>query len=223
MVKSMPKVDLHQNTYRLIPSHFPPIQLFENLLNPQELDAAYALESLTNDRLMDEAGIISLVPPGDRIVGPGTTVIMAAFTHIGKESRFTRGEYGVYYAGLDLDTALAESSYSRCRFLSATNEEPQILTMRCYECVVSAPLIDVRDNQLVHDPDSFAHAQAVGRQARAENEMGILYRSVRHQGGECIAALKPTALTPPAIQSVHYQYHWDGQSINHISTVTLVR
>lgn len=118
------------DSYRLIPSCFPPIALFENLLDPEDLDAAYALESLTNDRLRHEVGNISLVPPEDRMTGPGTTPIMAAFTHIGAESRFTRGRYGVYYAGLDLETAIAESTFSRARLLSATNEAAQQLTMR---------------------------------------------------------------------------------------------
>lgn len=49
----MRKEDIYSDTYRLIPSHYPPIALFENLLDPGELDAAYALESLTNDRLQD--------------------------------------------------------------------------------------------------------------------------------------------------------------------------
>lgn len=118
----MRKEDVISDTYRLIPSHYPPIALFENLLDPSELDAAYALESLTNDRLQDEVGNIALVPPEDRVTGPGTTAIMAAFTHVGVESRFTKGRFGVYYAGLDLDTAIAESKFSRARFMSATNE-----------------------------------------------------------------------------------------------------
>jgi len=90
----MRKLDVHGDTYRLIPSHYPPIALFENLLDPQELDAAYALESLTNDRLQDEVGNIALVAPEDRVTGPGTTAIMAAFTHVGVESRFTKGRFG---------------------------------------------------------------------------------------------------------------------------------
>ena len=51
MTAPMQYTEVHSNTYRLIPSHFPPIALFENLLDPTELEAAYALESLTNDRL----------------------------------------------------------------------------------------------------------------------------------------------------------------------------
>jgi hypothetical protein len=211
--------EVHSNTYRLIPSHFPPIALFENLLDPGELDAAYALESLTNDRLQDEVGNIALVAPEDRITGPGTSAIMAAFTHTGIASRFTDGRFGIYYAGLSLATALVESRFSRGRFLQATREAPQILTMRCYHCEVHTQFVDVRADQQVHNPDSFVYAQAIGRQLKAQNAMGILYQSVRHPGGECIAALRPKALTPPAVQAGHYQFHWDGNSIANVFSV----
>jgi hypothetical protein len=214
--------DVHSNTYRLIPSHFPPIALFENLLDPTELEAAYALESLTNDRLQDQAGNIALVAPEDRVSGPGTTAIMAAFTHTGVPSRFTDGSFGIYYAGLNLETALAESRFSRARFLHATNEAPQILTMRCYTCEVHTQLVDLHADPQVHNPDSFVYAQAIGRELKAQNEMGILYQSVRYVGGECIAALRPKALTPPANQAGHYQFYWDGSLIAHVLTVAEV-
>ena len=211
--------EVHSNSYRLIPSHFPPISLFENLLDPAELDAAYSLESLTNDRLQDQAGNIALVAPEDRVTGMGTTAIMAAFTHIGIASRFTDGRFGIYYAGLSLETALAESRFSRARFLQATNEPPQMLTMRCYTCELHTELVDLRADTQVHNPDSFVYAQTLGWQLKAQNEMGILYQSVRHAGGECIAALRPKALTPPAIQAGHYQFYWDGNSITHVLAV----
>jgi hypothetical protein len=207
------------STYRLIPSHFPPIELFENLLDPQELKAAYALECLTNDRLQDEVGNISLVAPENRVTGPGTTAIMAAFTHVGVPSRFTNGRYGVYYAGLDIETAMAESKFSRARFMMATNESAQVLTMRCYQFRVNASLVDVSDDQKVHEPDNFNYAQALAEQLRRDNELGILYDSVRYPGGQCIAALRPSALTPPATQAGHYQFHWDGNAITHVLSI----
>lgn len=209
----MDKVTLRGDTYRLIPSHFPPIQLFENLLDPGELEAAYALESITNDRLRDQAGDISLVAAEDRVTGCGSTAIMAAFTHIGVASRFTKGHYGVYYAGLSFETALSESKFSRARLLSATGEPSQILTMRCYKCTADGTVVDLRGDAQAHTPDSFSHAQAIAEDLRRQNELGILYKSLRHPGGECVAALRPSLLRAPAIQAGHYQFHWNGSEI----------
>lgn len=220
LANTIERVQLRHATYRLIPSHYPPIKLFENLLDADELEAAYALESLTNDQLLNEAGNIALISKEDRVTGPGTTPIMAAFTHIGIASRFTNGRYGVYYAGLDRETAITESRHSRTRFLQATNEPPQILTMRCYHCRVDGLLVDVRSNEEVHDPDRWDAGQAFGVKMKRENEWGILYRSVRHKGGECIGILRPPALVPPAVQAGHLQYRWDGKEISHVFELT---
>lgn len=219
---TMRSLNLNADSYRILPSHFPPIALFENLLEPDELEAAYALEGLTNDRLRDQVGDISMVLPEDRVTGPGSTPIMAAFTHIGVESRFTKGYYGIYYAGLELSTALAESKFRRETFMRATDEPPQIMTMRCYQCRISGEVVDLRDIPEVHNPDSFAYAQGIAEKLREESSQGVLYRSVRQPGGECIAAFRPSLLEPPARQRGHYQFHWDGSSISAVLEVNAV-
>ncbi len=54
---------------------------------------------LVNPRLRNEAGAIHLVPPEERVTGPGATWVMAPFTHFNPNgSRFSDGTYGVYYA-----------------------------------------------------------------------------------------------------------------------------
>jgi hypothetical protein len=50
--------------------------------DPDDLDAIFAVESLTNPRLRDDVGNLRLVPLEDRISGPGSSIIMAAFTHL---------------------------------------------------------------------------------------------------------------------------------------------
>ena len=99
---------------RIIPSRFPPIQLFERVTDPNDLEAVLALEALTKPKLRDEAGAIELVPPEDRVCGPGTAVVMAAFTHLNRTgSRFSDGTYDVFYAANDLNTALVETKHHR--------------------------------------------------------------------------------------------------------------
>lgn len=206
--------------YRLVPSHFPPINLFEHLLDPSELETAYALEALTNPRLRDEAGDIRLVPPDERVVGPGSSVVMAAFTHIGFPSRFTDGSYGVYYAGLSLDVAIAETIYHRERFLSATNEPACTVTQRCYTSRLMQPLHDVRGNTFdsLHDPNDYSPSQKFGKELREQASWGVHYRSVRKSGGECVATFRPKALKGVR-QGAHYAYVWNGERVTDVLQV----
>jgi hypothetical protein len=96
-IDDVPIVDLPWGpTYRLVPSRFPPIDLFERVAAPEDLDTVFAIEALANPRLRQEAGEISLVPREERVSGPGSSAIMAAFTHLNPlGSRFSSGAYGV--------------------------------------------------------------------------------------------------------------------------------
>ena len=50
---------------------------------------------------------------------------MAAFTHLNPEgSRFSDGSWGVFYAGNDLNTAIAETRHHRERFLRNAAQGP---------------------------------------------------------------------------------------------------
>jgi hypothetical protein len=60
--------------FRIIPSRFPPIGLFDRVAAPEDLEAIIELETMTNPRLRDEIGEIQLVPPDERISGPGTSI-----------------------------------------------------------------------------------------------------------------------------------------------------
>lgn len=223
VARNLSKEIVGKPVYRLIPSRFPTITLFESLLDPAELELAYQLESLTNDRVRDLAGDIAHVPAEERMVGPGSSVVMAAFTHTGVPSRFSSGEYGVFYAALALATAIAESRCGQERFLSSTAEPPFEMTMRSYVTRVALPLLDIRDpaHDYCHQPDNWPVAQAFGREARAAGENGLWYRSVRDPGGECIAGFRPHAVTP-ATQARHYRFVWDGTSITHVLEVKSV-
>src|SRR5512143_999833 len=167
-------------SHRLVPSRFPPVGLFDRVADARDLDAVYALESLTNDRVREEAGDLHLVPARDRIAGPGTTPIMAAFTHLNPEgSRFSDGSYGIYYCAQSLATALAEVRYHQERFLRRTNEGPIRLELRLYLSNLDAKLVDVRKLPECHRPDDYAPGQRLGRAVRESGKDGILYRSVR--------------------------------------------
>src|SRR5690606_20185268 len=156
-------------------SQFPPVDLYERILEPRDLEAAFQLEALTNPRLLEQAGELSLLAPGDRVSGEGSSVIMAAFTHTGTASRFTDGSFGVYYAGNSLEVAIAETVFHKERFLLATNEPDTRLTMREYISHTLLPLDDVRQREDLHLPDigSYKHTQEFALTLRNQGSNGL--------------------------------------------------
>ncbi|WP_404418681.1 RES family NAD+ phosphorylase [Marinospirillum sp.] len=211
--------------HRLVPCHYPPINLFETVSDPEDLELVFEIESLTNDRLRDETGDLRLVPASERIAGPGSSPVMAAFTHMGQPSRFTDGRFGVYYAGNSLDVALAETRYHRERFLAATQEPDTEITMREYISSICLPLGDIRSQEFaeLHHPTDYSCPQQFARNQRQSGSHGILYNSVRHQGGECAALFTPKATSIP-VQGGHYRYVWSGtaQKILSVLAVSLI-
>ncbi len=144
-----------EHQYRIISSEYPPVNFFETLVDLELMEELFFIEDLTNDRLRDEAGDIALVAPEDRVCGPGSSPVMAAFSHVGLASRFTDGSFGVYYAGESLETAIAETKFHRERFLGYTKEEPGEIDMRTYVGEVAQPMHDIRlDHAELHDPDT---------------------------------------------------------------------
>jgi len=206
----VPKWD---KAYRIINSSFPPVSVFEDTVNPDDLDIAYAIEALTNDRLREEVGSLARVPPHDRVSGPGSTPVMAAFTHIGRLSRFSDGTYGVYYCANSIDAAIAETRFHQERFWRATRQASIEITMRSYVNHVVREMIDVRRLTNLHDPDplSYATTQVFARTHRQTGAWGLLYNSVRLADHECVAVFRPPAVSLP-VQGQHFRYIWDGKS-----------
>ncbi|WP_445145394.1 RES family NAD+ phosphorylase [Dyella sp. Tek66A03] len=206
--------------YRIVPSRFPPVGVFDRIAEPGDLDALYAIEAMTNPRLRDELGELRLVPPERRVSGPGTTPVMAAFTHLNPEgSRFSDGSWGVFYAAHSVATAVEETVYHRERFLAATAEAACDIEMRCYRTSIQTRLHDLRGGwSAEHDPDSYAAGITLARRLRGEGSDGLVYDSVRHRGGECVAVFYPDRVAP-CVQAQHLMYRWDGKRIAQVLTV----
>jgi hypothetical protein len=211
--------------YRVVASRFPPIGVWDRIADPADFDALAAIESFTNERLREEMGALSLIPRDRRIAGPGTTPIMAAFTHLNPEpSRFSDGTFGVFHAARAEVTAIRETAFHRGRFLAATRQPAQQITMRCYVSSVQRPLHDIRtghDELHRPDPATYPASAAFARRLRVATSEGSLYRSVRHAGGECIAIFWPDVLAP-CMQGSHFAYHWDGTVIAAVSRMESV-
>jgi hypothetical protein len=204
--------------YRVIPTRFPAVNLFDRVAAPEDFEALYALESMTNDRLRTEIGEIDLVPPDERRYGPGYGPIMAAFTHLNPAgSRFSPGTYGVFYCAREARTAIAETRYHTALFLAATREPPMRQQMRLYTVIAEGDVLDLRGNALLEStvlhPHDYSSGQALGVAARQAGSAGIVYPSVRDPAGECLVAFR-TMLLRECHHASYLEYNWNGSAID---------
>ena len=205
---------------RIICSLYPPIDLFEDIADPEDWPLLISAEQKTNPRLMESIGALDLVPPDRRIAGPGATYLMAPFTHVSPDrpSRFTRGEYGVLYIAKRFETALLETMHHHARFMARTAEPPG-WTSQFRELVidVSADLHDLRGGAAemapALDPYGYEEAQALAASLRTGGAEGLVYPSQHDPGGECAGLFHPNRASN-LLQGRHLDYHWNGATVD---------
>lgn len=205
---------------RIIRSIHPPIDLFEDIADPADWPLLISAEQKTNPRLIENIGALDLVPEDRRVGGAGATYLMAPFTHVSldRPTRFSDGSFGVLYAGREFETALLETIHHHGRFMAHTNEAPG-WTSQFREILldIDARLHDMRagDGELANalSPEDYAASQALGAALRASDSDGIVYPSVRHDGGECAGLFYPD-VAANARQGRHLDYHWDGERVD---------
>jgi hypothetical protein len=209
-------LDEQAEWHRAVPSKFPPTDLWDRYASAREFLNAAVIEGLSSQRLRLQDTQLGALAPEEQLFGPGSTPVMAAFAYPNPDgSRFSAGDYGVYYAADSVATAMAEVGYHRRRFWLDNPEQPRQQVFRLYKSQAIEPLIDIRPEPPtgpLHAPDSWNASQAFGHAKQTSGAWGIRYRSVRHVGGECIALLRPLASTR-VIQTAHVGLRFDGESL----------
>ena len=201
-----------RDAYRVIPSRFPVVGIFDDVAEPGDLEIVVALAAATNPRVLEEAGELRLVRDEDRISGPNTTPIMAAFTHT-KPSRFSDGSFGAYYASADKLTAIDETAFHRGRFLRNSRLANERLDMRVYVAQINGEYDDIRripETDRLYDPrpEQYGAPQAYALALYQANVVdGIVYKSVRRRGAECIAVFRPRRITKLRVAE-HLEYRF---------------
>lgn len=205
--------------YRIISSIFPPIDLFEDTSDPADWDKLAALESKSNPRVNEMIGQLSLVPAERRVSGAGASYVMAPFTHVSPNwyGRFHDGHYGVYYAAKSIKTALLETMHHRSRIYRASAEAPGWFSQ--YRELVGKidhsfhEIKGIGEDNLYLDANRYDHSQRLAKELRERGSDGIVYPSVRHKGGTCVAAFWPDVIGIPT-QGRHFAYHFNGNYID---------
>ncbi|MBY5470695.1 RES domain-containing protein [Rhizobium leguminosarum bv. viciae] len=182
-------------SYRLIPSQFPPIGLFETVTRVADLEAVMELVGWTNDRLV--ADRIQRLPEDQWVYGvANASIVMAAFLHVAPGGmRFNGPDLGAWYAADDLRTAAAEVGHHLRREALARGVATMARTYRSYSANLIGDYLDIRGEERlrphVYDGTSYAASQVLGEEVRSSGGAGILYDSVRLKGGVAIVAHRP--------------------------------
>lgn len=202
-------------THRLIASRYPSTGILDRVAAPDDLEAVIELEAWTNDRVSNELGVLLRLPPDEWVVGrPMATVVMAAFCHPrAGGGRFNDADRGAWYAGFSLETAHAEAAYHRGRELAEVGVTDARLELREYQAEFTGPFHDIRAPRREHEPlhhaERYDASQAFARRLLAEGSHGIVYRSVRHAGGTCLACFRPRLVAKVRVAG-HYEYRFSG-------------
>ena len=192
------------DTHRLIPTKY--VAEGESVLarlteDDSEVDRLLELEGATNDRLLGEAGLLLGISVHELVFGISYAhIVNAAFTHAHPSgSRFNLPDRGAWYAAFALETSQAEVAFHKSLELEEINwRDEEVATYADYLGDFRADFHDIRnDSEFAKclDPGSYANSQLMARELLKQGSAGIVYPSVRHYGGTCLACFRPALVT----------------------------
>jgi RES domain-containing protein len=192
---------LHQdNTHRLIPARYSDggaSVLARLTSDPQHLHDLFHLEGATHERLLGEANLLPGVTVHELVFGISNWhIVNAAFTHARPEgSRFNRADRGAWYCAFALETAQTEVAFHFVQGLREVNwRESETATYREYLADFRAEFHDIRKSSEYAsclDPVSYVASQQLAHGLLNRGSAGLIYPSVRHRGGTCLACFRP--------------------------------
>lgn len=214
-----------QQAYRLVNTKFPPTTLFDDVADEDEFQEVYAIQALTNPRVLNELGDLSLLPIDEIPFGiNGVNYAVAPFVHVNPDgSRFSHGLFGVLYLADSEPTAIAETRHHQNQwFRNIEGLHYDTIDMRCLKIKFSSAPLDATQKDDIHDPDDYSNSRSFGLKIKTKGEDGVQYRSVRNQGGTCWGLMSPR-FVESAIQIKHFEFVFDGESISRVRELSLNR
>ena len=187
------------DTVRLIPSRYAVSDdsvLTRIAPDDATLAVIFDLDNATNDRLVAQANLRPGIGIDELVFGvPHYRIINAAFCHAHPlGSRFNGPDRGAWYAGTRPETALAEVIFHKSVALAEVNCFYDNISYDAYHADLASDFHDLRDQPDLRsclDPDSYVDSQALADRLLEAGSAGIIYPSVRHEGGTCIACFRP--------------------------------
>ncbi len=208
MVLSIPTVWEIPSTHRLIPAKFSESgSVLEELgLTPEVLADLSEIDAATNERKLAELGANPGIGRSELLMGvPEAKIINAAFCHPGPHGgRFNNTRRGAWYAGLKLETSVAEVAYHKRRFLrnmrfrgedsfeyqdfaaDFVGRFHELDNQQRKSCMQEEPV-----------PECYAAGQALAGVLLSGGSPGILYPSARLPNSMCIVCFRPALVSNP--------------------------
>lgn len=210
--------------HRLINTKYPSIALFDDVASPEEFEMLYAIQSMTNPRLLDEAGDISLIDHSEIPFDcqRGRSYAVAPFTHINPNGgRFNDGLFGALYLASTDQTAALEVKYHQQKYWQNIEglAYDRFLFRQLLITHKSSPVyvVDSSDAAILN-PDCYSASQQLARNLKKDGYLAVEYSSVRSENGVCWALFTPK-LVCDVVQSSLLEMIWNGEKIAEVNKV----
>lgn len=214
------------DTCRLIPSRFADVE--DSVLSPLAettdiLRDLFELDNATNERLRGEYGGLPGIGVDELVFGvPNFRIINAAYTYPRPEgSRFNDGERGAWYCAFEVETSLAEITFHKTVEYQEIDRFDDSVTYQVMLADFTGPFHDIRAVEAFEqylDPASYIESQKLATDLLDSGSMGIIYPSVRHPSGTCLACFRP-ALVGNVRKGAAYRLTWAGSPTPVIETI----
>lgn len=217
------------DTHRLIPSRHLPrgdsvlVQIADD---DEHLQAIFELDAATNDRMLAAQQLLPGIGLEELVFAvPYASVINASFCHAHPlGSRFSGPDRGAWYAGFELETAHAEVAFHKTVQLAEIGRFDDSVTYDDYLADFTASFHDIRPTagaaarryRECLNPGSYMKSQALAEQLLEAGSLGVVYPSVRRDGGTCVSCFRP-ALVSNVRRGNIYRFTWSGSPTPTIS------
>ena len=204
------------DTHRLVPSRHARESVLTRIADDDEhLQSIFELDAATNDRLIAEHQRFPGIGLDELVSGvPFAHVVNATFCHphpLG--ARFNGPDRGAWYAAFALETSQAEVAFHKGVELAEISwTEEESITYDDYLADFSAGFHDLRraaSFKACLDRDSYVASQSLAERMLDAHALGVVYPSVRHEGGTCVACFRP-ALVSNVRRDATYRFTWTG-------------
>ncbi len=205
------------DTHRLIPSKYLPggDSVLTSIADDKaHLDVIFDLDNATNDRLQAENDLLPGIGIHELVFAvPNYRIINAAFTHAHpRGSRFNGPDRGAWYAGFELETAQQEVAWHKSVEYAEIDYWNDSITYDDFLADFDGAFHDIRGSagyEACLAPDSYVAAQGLAAELLNAGSLGLVYPSVRYEGGTCIACCRP-AIVGNVRRDRRYRFTWDS-------------